>query len=128
LPADQDPGLVHIHGLGINPADVDVYAATHLGVWRLPEDGEAERVGDAFHDFMGFTVVGPDHFMGSGHPLLTEELPPLLGLIERTDGGQTWRSVPLLGQADFHSMRTVEEEVWGWNSSDGALVVSTDDV
>jgi hypothetical protein len=126
LRADQDPGLMHVHGLGVNPADDDVYAATHFGVWRLAEGSEAQRVGDAFHDFMGFTVVGADHFVGSGHPLLTEELPPLLGLIESTDGGQTWRSVSLLGQADFHAMRTVDDAVWGWNSSDGALMVSAD--
>lgn len=126
LSADQDPGLMHVHGLGVNPGDGDVYAATHFGVWRLPEDGEVERVGDAFHDFMGFTVVGTDHFIGSGHPLLTEELPPLLGLIESTDGGQTWRSLSLLGQADLHAIRVVHEAVWGWNSSDGALMVSAD--
>lgn len=126
LPADQDSGLVHVHGLGVNPADGDVYVATHFGVWRLPADSDAERVGGAFHDFMGFTVVGPDHFIGSGHPLLTEELPPLLGLIESTDGGQTWRSVSLLGQADLHAMRALHGSVWGWNSSDGAFMVSTD--
>lgn len=83
-------------------------------------------MGDAFHDFMGFTVAGPDHFIGSGHPLLTEELPPLPGLIESTDGGHTWRSASLLGQADFHAMRAAHDAVWGSNSSDGALMVSVD--
>lgn len=124
LPAEQDPGLAHVHGLGVNPADGAVYAATHFGLWRVGEDGDAERVGEAAHDFMGFTVVGADHFVASGHPQLTEELPPLLGLIETTDGGQTWRSRSLLGQADFHALRAVDGAVWGWNSSDGALMVS----
>ena len=126
IPPDQDPGLAHIHGLGVNPADGDVYAATHFGLWRVPEGGDAHRVGDTAHDFMGFTVVGPDHFVASGHPLLTEELPPLLGLIETTDAGKTWRSVSLLGDADFHALRAAHGAVWGWSSSDGALLVSDD--
>ncbi len=63
IPSDEDPGLVHVHGLGVNPSDGLVYAATHFGLWRLPETGQADRVGDVGYDLMGFTVVGPDHFM-----------------------------------------------------------------
>lgn len=126
IPPDQDPGLAHVHGIGVNPADGDVYAATHFGLWRVPEDGEAHRVGDTAHDFMGFTVIGGDHFVASGHPLMTEEMPPLLGLIETTDAGKTWRSVSLLGDVDFHALRAAHDAVWGWSSSDGALLVSED--
>lgn len=90
IPPDLDPGWVH--GLGVNPADGDVYAATHFGPGRVPQDGEAHRVGDTAHDLMGFTVVGPDDFVASGHPVMTDELPPLLGLIATTDAGKTWRS------------------------------------
>lgn len=123
-PMAADPGLAHVHGLGVNPADDAVYAATHFGLWRLGDDGDAERVGESAHDFMGFTIVGADHFLASGHPVLTEQLPPLLGLIETTDGGRSWRSRSLLGQADFHALRTAHDSVWGWDSSDGALMVS----
>jgi len=126
LPADEDPGLVHVHGLGVNPADGLVYAATHFGLWRLTEHGEPERVGEAAHDLMGFTVVGPDHFQASGHPAVVEKLPPLLGLIESTDGGQTWRSVSLLGEVDFHALRAAHDRVYGWNATDGAFMVSED--
>lgn len=126
IPPDQDPGLAHVHGLGVNPADGDVYAATHFGLWRVPEDDGAHRVGDTGHDLMGFTVLGPDHFVASGHPLMAEDLPPLLGLIESTDAGETWRSVSLLGDVDFHALRAAHGAVWGWSSSDGALLVSED--
>jgi hypothetical protein len=129
LPAnvpDEDPGLVHVHGLGINPADGDVYVATHFGLWRLGEGDEAHRVGDYFYDFMGFTVLGADHFVASGHPLLTDDLPPLLGLVESSDAGQTWRSVSLLGAADFHALRARHGLVYGWNSTDTAFMVSAD--
>jgi len=126
IPAAEDPGLVHVHGLGVNPADGLVYAATHFGLWQLPEEGQAERIGDAGYDLMGFTVVGHDHFQASGHPTMADSLPPLLGLIETTDGGQSWRSVSLLGDVDFHALRVAHERVYGWNSSDGAFMVSVD--
>jgi photosystem II stability/assembly factor-like uncharacterized protein len=129
LPAtapDEDPGLAHVHGLGVNPADGRVYVATHFGLWRLDGPGQAQRVGDYFYDLMGFTVVGEDHFLASGHPLLTDDLPPLLGLIETTDAGQTWHSVSLLGQVDFHALRAAHGFVYGWNSTDGSFMVSDD--
>jgi hypothetical protein len=115
-----------VHGLGVNPADGLVYAATHFGLWQLPEEGQAERVGDTGYDFMGFTVVGPDHFRASGHPTMVEDLPPLLGLIESTDGGQSWRSVSLLGEVDFHALRVAHDRVYGWSSSSGEFMVSDD--
>jgi len=63
----EDPGLIHVHGLGINPADGTLYAATHTGLFAV-RDGVGQRVADRLQDTMGFTVVGPDHFLGSGHP------------------------------------------------------------
>lgn len=123
---DEEPGVVHVHGLGINPADGRMYVATHFGLWRHEDTGEVERVGDAHHDLMGFTVVGEDHFLASGHPIVAEDLPPLLGLIETTDAGETWRSVSLLGSADFHALRAAHGQVYGWNATDGGVLVSTD--
>jgi hypothetical protein len=126
LPPEEDPGLMHVHGLGVNPADDLLYAATHFGLWRVPAEGEAERVGNVFHDLMGFTVVGPDHFQASGHPILLEDLPPLLGLIESVDGGLTWRSVSLMGAADLHALEVAHGRVYGWNSTTGQFMVSPD--
>jgi hypothetical protein len=39
-----DIGFEHVHGLGVDPADGMLYAATHYGLFRVPEVGEAERV------------------------------------------------------------------------------------
>ncbi|MBW3577407.1 MAG: hypothetical protein KY462_06655 [Actinobacteria bacterium] len=121
----EDPGLAHVHGLGVNPADGLVYVATHFGLWRLSGSGEPERVGEYFHDLMGFTVVGEDHFLASGHPS-GGDLPPQLGLIETTDAGTTWRSVSLLGGADFHALSAAHGKVYGWNTADSAFMVSDD--
>ncbi len=62
-----DSGAEHIHGLGINPRDGSLMIATHSGLFRAaPSSRKAGRVGDRRQDTMGFTVVGPDRFLGSG--------------------------------------------------------------
>lgn len=134
-PASQDtsgePGPVHVHGLGINPADGSLLIATHTGTYAVAaEEKRAHRIGDGFQDTMGFTVVGPDHFLGSGHPdvqgATEQNLPPHLGLIESRDGGETWQSVSLLGEADFHVLRVAEQRIYGYDASNDRLLVSRD--
>jgi hypothetical protein len=122
-----DPGPVHVHGLGVNPADGALYIATHTGMYRV-EQGErtAERVADRYQDTMGFTIVGPNRFLGSGHPDLRDDLPPLLGLIESTDSGESWQPISLLGEADFHVLRFAGERVYGYDASNDRLLVSAD--
>lgn len=123
----QDPGPVHVHGLGINPADGALFIATHTGLFRVAQDAtKALRVGDRKQDTMGFSVAGADLFVGSGHPDLRDELPPLLGLIESRDAGRTWKPVSLLGQVDFHVLRSVGKRVYGFDSTSGRLLASSD--
>lgn len=121
-------GAAHIHGLGIDPADRSLLIATHTGLFRAP-DGQstARRVGASTQDTMGFTVVGPGAYLGSGHPDPSDtSRPPLLGLVESSDAGRSWQDVSLLGEADFHVLRTAGERVYGVNASDGRLHVSGD--
>ncbi len=126
----EDPGVVHVHGLGINPRDGALYAATHTGLFRIPDQGRAERIADRWQDTMGFTVVGPDHFLGSGHPdardYQAKRLPSLLGLIESRDAGETWQPLSLQGQADFHALRAAHGRIYGFDSTSGAFMVSAD--
>ena len=123
-----DPGPIHVHGLGINPADGSLFIATHTGLYRVGEDSrKAERVEDRYQDTMGFSIVGPNRFIGSGHPDAREqELPPLLGLIESTDAGKSWQPISLLGEADFHVLRSAGERVYGYDASNDRLLASTD--
>lgn len=127
----EDPGPVHVHGLGVNPADNALFIATHTGLYRVGEgERKAERVADRFQDTMGFTIVGPNRFLGSGHPDLNEaqekNLPSHLGLIESTDEGENWESISLLGEADFHVLRFAGERVYGYDASNDRLLVSSD--
>jgi hypothetical protein len=123
----DEVGPEHVHGLGVNPADGALYIATHTGLFRMPRDSDdSERVGDRLQDTMGFAVAGPDRFLGSGHPDLRDDLPPLLGLIESSDAGRSWTPISLLGEADFHALRVDDARVVGYDASRGRVMASDD--
>jgi hypothetical protein len=112
-----DPGVVHVHGLGRNPADGALMIATHTGLFRVgPKDRSPERVAGLYQDTMGFTVLGADHFLGSGHPGSVRDDPPFLGLIESRDAGNKWRPVSLRGEVDFHVLEAQDQTVYGFGS------------
>ena len=113
----DDPGPIHVHGLGVNPADGSLFVATHTGLFRAAEgQRRARRVAGRFQDTMGFTVTGPNRFLGSGHPDPREKLPPFLGLIESDDGGRSWRSLSLQGKVDFHVLEASGRRIYGYGS------------
>ena len=115
--AVSDPGPIHVHGLGVNPADGALFVATHTGLFRAaPGERKAKRVAGRYQDTMGFTVVGANDFLGSGHPDGREKLPPFLGLIRSRDGGETWKPVSLLGKVDFHVLEARGARVYGFGS------------
>lgn len=120
-----DPGLQHIHGLGVRGDTL--YIATHTGLWIAPRgQTKAERFGTSRQDIMGFSVVAGDRFIGSGHPEPSQNLPPNLGLIESRDGGRTWNNVSLLGEADFHVLESAGSRIYGFNGVQARLMVSGD--
>lgn len=127
--ADIEAGVgpEHVHGLGVNPADGSLYIATHTGLFRMPPGSdESARVGDRLKDTMGFAIEGPDRFLGSGHPDLRDDLPPLLGLIRSPDAGRSWEPVSLLGEVDFHALRVSGPRVVGYDATAGRLMASGD--
>lgn len=111
----------HVHGLGIDPGSDDLILATHYGVYDLSGE-EPEQVGPV-NDYMGFAVAGPDHYYASGHPGQGSDLPNPLGLIESTDGGETWQELSRQGESDFHAMAVSSEGVIGF---DGTLRFTPD--
>jgi hypothetical protein len=130
-PRVGDPGPIHVHGLGVNPADEALFVATHTGLFRAAAgDRRARRVADRYQDTMGFTITGPNRFLGSGHPDGRDGLPPFLGLLRSTDGGRSWQPVSLLGKRDFHVLEAAGERVYGYGtdfeSRQADLLVSDD--
>lgn len=123
--AYQDPGMGHVHGLGVDSSSGDVLVATHTGLFRVRDGVQPQRVADRWQDTMAFTVDG-DRLLASGHPDRREELPVHLGLIESSDVGRTWEPVSLQGDADFHALSVADQEVVGWDSLSGAVLSSGD--
>jgi hypothetical protein len=131
VPTSEDPGPVHVHGLAVDPADGALFIASHTGLFRLPEgEDDAERVADRYQDTMAFTVIGPGHFLGSGHPDGREDLPPFLGLIESQNAGETWEEVSLMGEADFHLLAAAGRQIYGfgsaWEGEESLFLASSD--
>lgn len=116
-------GFGHVHGIAIDPGSSALHVATHVGLFRIDDPRTAVRVSKDDLDLMGFTVVGPRHFLASGH---SAHGPANVGLIESTDGGATWREKSLSGAADFHGLQVAHGSVYGYNSTDGAFMVSAD--
>jgi len=118
----------HVHGLGFNPGDGAVFMATHSGLWRWePGTRRMAPVGRLRRDIMGFTVLGPDRFLASGHPAPGERGPPFLGLVESRDAGATWTPKSLYGRADLHIIRPAGRRLYAVDSANGALLSTTDD-
>ncbi len=118
-------GPQHIHGLGVQGDTL--FIATHTGLWAAA-DGQtkARRIGSSKQDIMGFSVLSRGRSIGSGHPDPTQSLPPNLGLIESRNRGKTWKNVSLEGQADFHTLESAGARVYGFDGTQGRLMVSPD--
>jgi hypothetical protein len=118
-----EPGMSHVHGLGIDPTDGTLIAATHFGMFRVA-DGQATRIGTSFQDTMGFTVTESGRYLGSGHPDAAgfdAGQPSQLGLIESTDAGLTWTNLDMEGEADFHAMAASGGVLYAWDASSNRL-------
>lgn len=113
----------HVHALAIDPLDGALLLATHEGLVEVGEDARPTAVGPVI-DLMGFTLTGPDHYLASGHPGLRTDLPNPVGLIETTDGGETWTPLSRAGESDFHALTTLGDG--GVLGYDGALRRSSD--
>lgn len=123
--SESDQVIGHVHGIGVDPADGRLFIAGHFGVFTV-EGGRPTRVADRWQDTMAFTIAGPSNFLGSGHPDLREkDLPTSLGLIESNDAAESWESVSLPG-VDFHALEVTPSRVYGYNSTDGTLMTTTD--
>jgi photosystem II stability/assembly factor-like uncharacterized protein len=117
----------HIHGIGVDPADGQLYIGAHLGTFGVDDDGAVEPVGAVRNDTMAFTVTGPGRFLASGHPEPGSDQPVHLGLIESSDAATSWQPVSLAGLADFHAIDVgAEGRTWAADSARGLLLTSTD--
>lgn len=115
------PATSHVHAVARDASTGQTLVATHEGLYVLGA-GEPRRVGPVI-DFMGFSVVGPKHYLASGHPGPGTDLPQPVGLIETRDGGQTWTVLSGGGESDYHALSAGGGRVVGF---DGSLRSSAD--
>lgn len=119
------PAFDHVHGLAMDPTDGSVYIASHDGLFRAGPAGLVP-VGAAGRDLMGFTDTGTGTLLSSGHPAPGDALPNPLGLVESTDGGQSWTPLSLTGEVDFHALEVSSGTVFGYDVTNRLLRASTD--
>ena len=120
----------HVHGLGID-SDDNVLVASHSGIYRVDAAGELSGpLGGESFDAMGFASTG-DHYFVSGHPSAgsTTFEGPNLGLLSSTDAGESWTSVSLAGETDFHALSVNQNDptrLYGLSSDGAPLLASAD--
>ncbi len=101
--------LGHIHDLVLD-AEGRLVAASHTGLYRIEASDRAVLIGDEQHDLMSMAQLSDGVLIAGGHPNLlldkyvAGDKPPFLGLVESTDGGESWEIIDLLGDADFHAL------------------------
>lgn len=100
LPAGAEPVLLHVHGMGFSTDGRSLLVSSHTGLAAY-RDGSWSRTLESELDFSGFAVAARSLY-ASGHPAPDVRLRNPLGLAASTDGGHTWQSLALEGEADFH--------------------------
>jgi hypothetical protein len=137
-PATATPGAAtpFIASLAVDPGNGTLIIGTGLGLYRLePGAAEAARAGGTLTTGSGsapvsanlvVSFVAPGTLVASGHPQGDSSLPEDLGLIRSEDGGETWRSVSLLGEADLHALDVRGDRIAGLPADAQRLLVSRD--
>ncbi len=94
--------MMHVHGLAFSPDGSKLYVPDHHGV-AVHAAGRWSVMPGQPDDYMGFAITRAALY-SSGHPAPGSNAVNPLGLVKSTDGGRTWRSLGLQGEADFHVM------------------------
>jgi hypothetical protein len=115
--------LDHVHAAVY--VDGALLIGTHTGVASIdPETGTVSRLGDSRDDFMGL-AGSAELLVASGHPGVGSLLPDPVGLIRSTDGAETWETVSLTGEVDFHALAIDGGQIAG-SATAGELLYSAD--
>lgn len=125
--------LKHIHGLSYSADGTQLFIPSHDGLAIYTKGGWSVAPGPR-HDYMGFAVTR-EFFYSSGHPARGSALQNPFGLIKSADSGQTWHSLSLAGESDFHLLATSYQTnaVYVYNAAANSrmpqpgLYVTTDD-
>lgn len=128
--ASASPSVVELstpldHAHAAVYVDGRLLIGTHTGVVDVdPSSGQVSKRGASQDDFMGL-AGSSDLLVASGHPGAGSTLPDPVGLIRSADGGETWETVSLTGEIDFHALAIDGDRVAG-SATAGELLYSED--
>ena len=115
--------LDHVHAAVY--VDGGLLIGTHTGVVEVdPATGAVSSTGASRDDFMGLAGSAA-LLVSSGHPGAGSTLPDPVGLLRSTDGAQTWETVSLTGEIDFHALAIEGDRIAG-AATTGDLLYSQD--
>ena len=115
--------LAHLHAAVY--VDGRLLVGTHTGVAEIdPVSGAVSNRGASQDDFMGLTGSA-ELLVASGHPGVGSAMPDPVGLLRSTDGAQTWETVSLTGEIDFHALAIDGDRIAG-AATTGELMYSVD--
>jgi DNA-binding beta-propeller fold protein YncE len=102
LPLGAQPLLFHDHGHGLafSADGKALLAPSHQGLAVFRDESWSEASG-TIGGFSGFSVA-EQAIYSSGHPAPGARQRDPVGLVRSADGGKTWQSLTLAGEADFH--------------------------
>jgi photosystem II stability/assembly factor-like uncharacterized protein len=125
-----------VNGLAIDPKTKDFLETTNKGFWRISPDGKkVSRIlghitykgkSDTVGTFLLAEPVGPDRFIGSGHPDHQNTLPQFLGYLKSDDGGKTWQGLSRVGDADLHKIVFGGSRMYAYDAVLSAILTSDD--
>lgn len=115
--------LDHVHAAVF--VDGRLLVGSHTGVAEVdPTSGAVARRGASQDDFMGL-AGSAELLVASGHPGAGSTLPDPVGLLRSTNGGETWETVSLTGEIDFHTLAVSGDNIAG-AATTGELLYSQD--
>lgn len=115
--------LDHVHAAV--PVDGGLLVGTHTGVVRVDVvSGAVTPVGTSRDDFMGL-AGSSELLVASGHPGEGSTLPDPVGLLRSTDAAETWSTVSLTGEIDFHALAVDGDRIAG-SATTGDVLYSED--
>jgi hypothetical protein len=124
-PTSTAPGqlpLAQVTAVAIDPADHKLQLAGDGGLYEWNSGRLAFGRGPVI-ELTAIIVIGPEHFLASGQPPASVDLPHPTGLIETTDGGLTWEPLSGGGRSEFTALTGGGAGILGY---DGILQRSTD--
>ena len=104
-----------------------ILVGTDRGLFRVTPQGGLRRVGAAGRDVTALAFTRDGALLSSGHPAAGGAAGPAdLGLERSDDGGRSWRTIALRGQADLRLLRASGPLLYGVNSTTGTVMATHD--